>query len=100
MSSGLSIFGYRVQSLPRAGEKTLYPLPDKKLSALSKFKVFEDDSFIVAQTVQFFFFFLKAQKTLWEMEKMLVTSIFFFFFFFFHFLAMFSKAFSSRVIEN
>ena len=58
MSSGLSIFGQRVQSLPRAGEKKNYFFPDNKLSALSKLKGFEDDSFSVAhtaQTVQCFF---------------------------------------------
>ena len=102
MSSGLSIFGHRVKSLTRAGEKTFYPLPDNKLSALSKLKAF-DDNFSVSQTVQFF-----SEKIVEKGEK--VASIFFFFFFnlfilFLFFLlilyiAVFSKALSSRVVKN
>ena len=51
-------------------------LPNDKYVDLSKWKAFADNSFSVAQMIEFVF---DREEILWEKEKMLVTSIFSFF---------------------
>ena len=77
---------------PGRGEiSTVNPLPDNKISPLSKLKAFADNNFIMAQVVQFLF--ERVENNVGKKEKMLVTRNF-------PFPTMFSEGLSFRDVKR